>query len=131
MLIVAPLAWAGGGPPPAEPTPAVPQDSLPDPNDPDSGNQVAAIRFAPVDPVAVEKGRHMYKDYCQKCHGVDMVSPGAGFFDLRTFPPGEKPRFIRSVTGGKRAMPAWGGVLKPDDLELLWAYITSGASQQR
>ena len=67
----------------------------------------------------------MYRDYCQKCHGLNMVSPGGGFFDLRTFPHDDKARFVNSVTNGKRAMPAWGTVLKPTDIETVWAYISS------
>ena len=81
---------------------------------------------APADPLLVQKGRGLYKDYCQKCHGLNMVSPGGAFFDLRTFPLDDKPRFAASVMNGKRAMPAWGEVFKGDDLEALWSYVRSG-----
>jgi mono/diheme cytochrome c family protein len=78
------------------------------------------------DPQVVEKGKRTYRDFCQKCHGLNLVSSGGGFFDLRTFPPDQKPRFVTSVTNGKRAMPAWGGVLKQEEIEWLWAYIVAG-----
>ena len=81
---------------------------------------------APADPALAQKGRGLYKDFCQKCHGLNMASPGGAFFDLRTFPLDDKARFVASVTNGKRAMPAWGGVLKEGDIETLWAYVTSG-----
>ncbi len=46
-------------------------------------------------------------------------------FDLRTFPPHDRARFDRSVNQGLRAMPAWGGTLKPGQLDQLWAYLGS------
>jgi mono/diheme cytochrome c family protein len=30
------------------------------------------------------------------------------------------------VTYGKRAMPPWDDVLKPEDIEALWAYVVAG-----
>ena len=47
-------------------------------------------------------------------------------FDLRTFPPDEHDRFVRSVTNGKNQMPPWGDLLKSDDIEAVWAYVTMG-----
>ena len=70
----------------------------------------------------VEAGRRLYVSACQRCHGINLVTAGIGF-DLRTFPQSEKKRFVRSVTDGVRAMPAWGTTLKPEQLELLWAYL--------
>jgi len=83
--------------------------------------------YAQVAPAAaaspeVEAGRKLYVSACQRCHGIDLVTTGIGF-DLRTFPQSEKKRFVRSVTEGVRAMPAWGTTLKPEQLELLWAYV--------
>jgi len=101
-------------------------DALPVPASPQAGPAGGNPAGAPADPAQVQKGRGLYKDYCQKCHGLNMVSPGGAFFDLRTFPLDDKARFIASVTNGKRAMPAWGGVLKEDALETLWAYVRSG-----
>jgi mono/diheme cytochrome c family protein len=76
-------------------------------------------------PVPAEAGRKLYVMSCQRCHGIRLVSMGIGF-DLRTFPKDDKARFLRSVTQGTpRGMPAWGGVIKPELLEQLWAYIGS------
>lgn len=75
-------------------------------------------------PVPAEAGRKLYISACQRCHGINLVTSGIGF-DLRTFPQAEKERFIRSVTHGLRAMPAWNGILKPEQMELIWAYIGS------
>lgn len=53
-----------------------------------------------------------------------MVNPGTVSFDLRKFPEDEKPRFLNSVTHGKNnRMPAWGDLLKTDEMEALWAYV--------
>jgi mono/diheme cytochrome c family protein len=33
---------------------------------------------------------------------------------------------VRSVTNGKNQMPPWGDLLKSDDIEAVWAYVTMG-----
>jgi cytochrome c55X len=73
-------------------------------------------------PDPTEAGRRLYVMSCQRCHGINLVSNSIGF-DLRTFPQHDKARFVRSVNEGLRAMPAWGGVLKPGQMELLWGYV--------
>jgi mono/diheme cytochrome c family protein len=130
-------APAAGGP--AEPDPAQPpaaQVTQPEPvqvtqprqvqSDPNlpEANQPSASP-SPADPQMIAAGQRMYKDYCQRCHGLNMVSPGGAFFDLRKFPTDQKSRFVNSVVHGKRAMPAWGAVLEPDEIDLLWAYVSS------
>jgi mono/diheme cytochrome c family protein len=42
------------------------------------------------------------------------------------FPRDAKTRFVDSVMNGKRNMPPWDDVLKPDDLDALWAYVSTG-----
>ena len=73
---------------------------------------------------AREAGRKLYINACQRCHGINLVTNGIGF-DLRTFPQAERERFVRSVTDGLRAMPAWGNTMKPEQIELIWGYIGS------
>jgi mono/diheme cytochrome c family protein len=79
---------------------------------------------APVPPTP-EAGRRAYTSYCVRCHGLNLAVGSSAFFDLRTFPKDDKARFLDSVTKGKRAMPAWGGVVRPDEMEAIWAYIGS------
>ncbi|MEJ8859207.1 cytochrome c [Variovorax robiniae] len=79
---------------------------------------------APVPPTP-EAGRKAYTSYCVRCHGINLAVSSSAFYDLRTFPKDDKTRFVESVTQGKRAMPAWGGILKPGELEAIWAYVGS------
>jgi mono/diheme cytochrome c family protein len=87
-----------------------------------AGPAAHAQQDAPVDPA--EAGRKVYVYSCQRCHGIRLASMGIGF-DLRTFPKDDKARFVESVTNGKRAMPAWKGIVKPEEIEAIWAYIGS------
>lgn len=80
---------------------------------------------AAPDAATLSAGKRLYTSYCARCHGLNMVTTNAGFFDLRTFPKDDKARFVESVTKGKRAMPAWGETLKDADIDLLWTYVTA------
>jgi mono/diheme cytochrome c family protein len=76
-------------------------------------------------PEQVRKGATLYEQNCAPCHGTRMLDPNSAF-DLRTFPAEQKARFMRSVAKGLNAMPPWGDLLKPDDIEALWAYVRAG-----
>lgn len=71
-----------------------------------------------------KKGATSYRKRCARCHGVNMVNPGPGIFDLRAFPEDDKNRFVDAVNNGKNAMPSWGDVLDADDVDNLWVYVT-------
>jgi mono/diheme cytochrome c family protein len=43
--------------------------------------------------------------------------------DLRRLHPTEHERLVNSVLNGKKQMPPWRGVLRPDQIEEVWAYI--------
>jgi mono/diheme cytochrome c family protein len=73
-------------------------------------------------------GAEIYARHCSPCHGSRMQD-AQGAFDLRKFPPEQKSRFVTSVTKGKNAMPPWGDVLKPADLDALWTYVLAGEKQ--
>jgi mono/diheme cytochrome c family protein len=76
-------------------------------------------------PAALKAGAEIYARNCSACHGARMLDP-QGAFDLRKFPRDQRERFVTSVTKGKNAMPPWGDVLKPEDIEALWLYVTTG-----
>lgn len=87
------------------------------------GPALAQDAAAPASP---DKGRQLYNSYCARCHGLNMVTPGAAFFDLRTLRRDEQDRFEKSVNQGVRAMPAWGSILKPGDVQAIWQYVIAG-----
>ena len=76
-------------------------------------------------PEKIKQGSDIYSNNCAPCHGPRMADP-QGAFDLRTFPPDQKNRFLTSVTKGKNSMPPWGGLFGPDEIESLWAYVMAG-----
>ena len=76
-------------------------------------------------PKQVSAGATIFARNCSPCHGAHMAEP-EGAFDLRTFPHDQHSRFVNSVTNGKNSMPPWGGLLKPEEIEELWAYVVAG-----
>lgn len=76
-------------------------------------------------PEQIRKGAEIFAQNCSACHGAHMADP-QGAFDLREFPPDQHGRFVNSVTHGKNNMPPWGDLLKPEDIEVLWAYVIAG-----
>ena len=91
------------------------------------GGGAAAATETPAAGDAV-RGVRLYRQFCLHCHGPNLVNPGTNSFDLRLLEPTEKPRFTNSVMNGKGNMPPWAAVLKPVDLESLWAYIMENRS---
>lgn len=77
-------------------------------------------------PELAVQGKALYRQLCSNCHGVNMVNAGTSSFDLRTFPQDDKTRFVNSVMHGKNAMPAWGDLVKPEEIEAIWAYVLTG-----
>jgi mono/diheme cytochrome c family protein len=73
----------------------------------------------------IRLGAEIFERNCAPCHGPRMQDPESAF-DLRKFPPSQHDRFVNSVTRGKNQMPPWGDMLKPDDIEALWAYVLTG-----
>jgi mono/diheme cytochrome c family protein len=73
----------------------------------------------------IRAGATLFAQNCAPCHGAHMADP-EGAFDLRTFPHDQRDRFVDSVTHGKNSMPPWGGALKPEEIEALWAYVVAG-----
>jgi mono/diheme cytochrome c family protein len=87
----------------------------------------AAAQDAVFPPEQVKRGAEVYALNCSPCHGPRLYGEESAF-DLRTFPRGERERFITSVTRGKNQMPPWGGLIKPEEIEALWAYVATGES---
>jgi mono/diheme cytochrome c family protein len=73
----------------------------------------------------IKRGAALYASNCESCHGVNMIGPPWAI-DLATFPRDRPDRFVDSVSNGIRTMPPWGDVLKPDEIQALWAYVVAG-----
>lgn len=86
---------------------------------------MAAAQDQGFPPQQIATGAEIFARNCSPCHGPRMQDPESAF-DLRKFPSGEHDRFVRSVTNGKNQMPPWGDLLKSEDIEALWAYVTTG-----
>lgn len=85
----------------------------------------SAAQDAKFPPEQVKRGAEVYAQNCSPCHGPRLYGEESAF-DLRSFPRGERERFINSVTRGKNQMPPWGGLIKPEEIEALWAYVATG-----
>ena len=77
-------------------------------------------------PELVRQGQKTYQQFCLYCHGPNMVNTGENSYDLRRFPHDQRERFYTAVTKGKGRMPAWGDVLTEEDVQALWAYVSTG-----
>jgi len=86
---------------------------------------VARAQDESFSPAQIQKGARIYERTCAPCHGPRMADP-QGAANLRTFPRDQKSRFVVMVTKGKNNMPPWGDILKPDDIDALWAYVVAG-----
>jgi len=73
----------------------------------------------------IRRGTELYETHCQTCHGPRLANPPWAA-DLRQFPREDRARFVDTVTYGRRGMPPWEDVLKPADIEALWAYVVAG-----
>lgn len=76
------------------------------------------------DPSKVEEGELVYGNYCQTCHGDNLVNTGQTF-DLRRLQPKDRPRFQNAVEKGKGQMPPWKGVVKDEEIEAIWHFVMS------
>ena len=81
-------------------------------------------------PEQIKKGAELYETHCQTCHGPRLANPPWAP-DLRKFPPEDHGRFVDTVSYGRKGMPPWDDVLKPEDVEALWAYVVAGERKQQ
>ena len=92
-----------------------------------SGSLAATIASASAqDAAAIEAGEALYEEHCQSCHGEKLRSTGA-IPDLRELGANERAKFNTMVMEGRGQMPAWQGIVSPEQLDQLWAYVRSRA----
>jgi cytochrome c55X len=71
-------------------------------------------------------GEEVYEQHCQSCHGEKLRSAGA-IPDLRDLGANDREKFDKIVMDGRGQMPAWQGIVSPQELDQLWAYVRSRA----
>lgn len=87
--------------------------------------------LARPDSLAVSKAEYegwkTYHTYCDRCHGQDAVGSAIAP-NLRR--PMTHELFVQRVTDGvaDKGMPAWKGVLTPEQMENIWAYLQARSS---
>jgi len=86
---------------------------------------IAAAALA-QDQAAIEAGENLYDEHCASCHGEKLRSAGV-IPDLREFGANDRAKFDRAVLDGRGQMPAWQGVMSPEEIDQLWAYVRSRA----
>ena len=86
---------------------------------------VAKAQETGFPPDQTHRGSEVYAHNCSPCHGPRLYGEESAF-DLRNFPRDQRERFINSVTRGKNQMPPWGGLLRPEEIDALWAYVSTG-----
>lgn len=73
-----------------------------------------------------QDGEDVYAEHCASCHGEKLRSTGA-IPDLRDLGEGDRARFDTMVLEGRGQMPAWQGVLSPEEIDQVWAYVRRNA----
>lgn len=94
---------------------------------------VALVVFLAAQPALAQDdakataGAEVYATNCSPCHGDKLANAG-GMPDLKQLGPGDYDKFKSVVTDGKGQMPSWEGQLSDAEIEQIWAYIRSKAS---
>jgi putative alpha-1,2-mannosidase len=60
---------------------------------------------------------------------AEVTSTERASFQRYTFPKDQDGRFRNSVAKGKNSMPPWERLLKPEEIDALWAYVVAGEKQ--
>ena|SRR5271166_3790327 len=89
----------------------------------------AGTGTAAQDRAAVEAGEQVYVEHCATCHGAKLRATGA-IPDLKQLKADGRARFDHMVLNGRGQMPAWQGIISSDELDQLWAYIRSRATDR-
>ena len=87
------------------------------------GMSSLSLVAAAQDAQLVAAGEQVFNEFCSECHGVGLT-PKAGVPDLRRLRTNQRDYFNASVMNGRAPeMPAWEGVVTPEQLDQIWAYI--------
>lgn len=97
--------------------------------DPDPARDAPAVIPAPQE----HPGQRTFRQYCAPCHGVRgrgdgpaavaFHPPPADYTDPDGLPKMTDEQVMEVITKGRGSMPAWGAILKPEQLVPLLAYL--------
>ena len=97
---------------------------------------IAVLTVAFVPPAYAgdaDAGAKIFKANCAACHagGKNTVNPAKTLqkADLEKYGKYDEAAIIMQVTNGKAAMPAFGGRLKPEQIENVAAYVLKQADE--
>jgi len=89
----------------------------------------AELRAALDNPAVVKRGKKIYRDLCQSCHGDEKATGDAvsNLFDAKWYHGGRPSEIEHSTLTGflDKGMPAWKDVLPPEDVAAVTAYLLS------
>lgn len=93
---------------------------------------LALLALGALAPVAnaqsgAAQGHALYLTLCAKCHGADLDNPQPNTPNLKTLKAGQRDLFNTMVENGKGEMPPWKGLLSPQQIGQLWAYVQANA----
>ena len=94
-----------------------------------AGSAACVVLGAGADALAQDQigaGEQVYEEHCANCHGLKLRRTGA-IPDLKEQKADGRARFDQMVMAGRGQMPAWQGIIGPDELDQLWAYVRSRA----
>jgi mono/diheme cytochrome c family protein len=99
-----------------------------------AGDEVPELNPYSGDKAAIRSGQSWYRGVCAVCHGgrADGQGDMGSGADLRKFNKGFR-EFVNTVKAGRKTegraqfMPAWGGVIKDDDIYKIGAFLETVA----
>lgn len=92
----------------------------------------AATAEFSVTPEAVQAGEAVFQQNCVVCHGADLEGGiGPSFLDDEWLHGGQARDVLRTITEGvpAKGMVPWGGILSPEQINQVAAYVISKHSE--
>jgi cytochrome c oxidase cbb3-type subunit 3 len=90
-------------------------------------NRDAELLTARDNPAVVKRGKKIYRDLCQSCHGDEKVTGDAvsNLFDAKWYHGGRPAEIEHSTLNGfpEKGMPVWKDALPLEDTTAVTAYL--------
>lgn len=92
----------------------------------------AAAEALAVTPEAVAAGEAVFTQNCVACHGADLKGViGPSFLDEEWLHGGQASEILHTITAGvpEKGMVPWGGILTPEQINQVAAYVIAKHSE--